>query len=199
MKKMDLRVKKTYKQLLDAFLILMSEKSFDELSVSEICDKAQVHRATFYKHFKDKNEFLNFCFESYLSQIGFKASENNNPTAENIRDSFMSFIVQTFEYIKENKAIFEIICSDEFVYSLGSSFTQAVNRFIYKKILVILPGTSEAKAEIFASFYSSAFIGVIKWYAINGKSENLEDIYYFLGARVDELCSTYTQQHNLKK
>ena len=31
MKKLDLRVKKTYQQLLDAFLVLMSEKSFDEL------------------------------------------------------------------------------------------------------------------------------------------------------------------------
>lgn len=194
MKKIDLRVKKTYKQLLDSFLILMSEKSFDELSVSEICDKAQVHRATFYKHFKDKNEFLNFCFESYLSQIGFKASENT-PTPENIKDSFLSFIFQTFEYITENKAIFEIICSDEFVYSLGTSFTSAVNSFIHEKIQLIIPGVSETKAEIFANFYSSAFIGLIKWYAVNGKNEDLDDIYYFLEARVDELCSTYTQKY----
>lgn len=190
--KIDLRVKKTYKQLLDAFLILMSEKSFEELSVSEICDKAQVHRATFYKHFKDKNEFLNFCFESYLSQIGFKASENH-PSPENIKESFMTFIVQIFEYIKENKRFFEIICSDEFVYSLGTSFTKAVNRFIYERARLILPDTSEAKAEIFASFYSDAFIGVLKWYAINGTNENLNEIYSFLEARVDELCATYTQ------
>ncbi len=197
MKKIDLRVKKTYQQLLDAFLVLMSEKSFEELSVSEICDKAQVHRATFYKHFKDKNEFLNFCFESYLSQIGFKASENY-ASPENIKESFMSFIVQIFEYIKANKAVFEIICSDEFVYSLGTSFAKAVNRFIYEKTLLILPDTSEAKAEIFASFYSDAFIGVIKWYAINGSNENLDEIYSFLEARVDELCLTYTQ-HIFKK
>lgn len=196
MKKTDLRVKKTYKQLLDAFLVLMSEKSFDELSVSEICDKANVHRATFYKHFKDKNEFLNFCFESYLSQIGFKVNDNN-ASVENIKDSFMSFIVQIFEYIKANKSVFEIICSDEFVYSLGTSFAKAVDRFIYEKTRLILPDTSETKAEIFARFYSDAFIGVLKWYAINGTDENLSEIYLFLEARVDELCITY--QHIIKK
>ncbi len=192
MKKMDLRVKKTYKQLLDAFLVLMAEKSFEELSVSEICDKAQVHRATFYKHFKDKNEFLNFCFESYLSQIGFKAGDNN-ATPENIKESFMSFIVQIFEYIKENKAVFEVICSDEFAYSLGSSFATAVNRFIYDRARLILPDTSETKSQVFARFYSDAFIGVLKWYAINGTDDSLNEIYSFLEARVDELCATYQQ------
>ncbi len=194
MKKIDLRVKKTYKQLLDAFLVLMAEKSFEELSVSEICDKAEVHRATFYKHFKDKNEFLNFCFESYLSQIGFKASEDT-PTPENIKDSFMNFIVQTFEYMKENKAVFEIICSDKFVNTLGNYFSAAVYNFITEKIKVILPALTQSKSDIFASFYSNAFIGVVKWYAINGTDESLEDIYSFLEARVDELCSTYTQKY----
>ena len=50
-------------------------------------------------------------------------------------------------------------------------------------------------SDIFASFYSNAFIGVVKWYAINGTDESLEDIYSFLEARVDELCSTYTQKY----
>ena len=194
MKKVDLRVQKTFSQLLEAFLVLMSEKSFDELSVSEICDKAQVHRATFYKHFKDKNEFLTFCFESYLSQIGFKASEYK-PSSENIKESFMSFIVQTFEYINANKAIFEIICSDKFVSFLGSSFEKAVYNFILEKTLVILPGVTRTKAEIFAGFYSNAFIGVLKWFAIYGTSENLEDVYSFLEARVDELCVAYAQKY----
>ncbi len=194
MKNIDLRVKKTYKQLLESFLVLMSEKSFEELSVSEICDKAEVHRATFYKHFKDKNEFLNFCFENYLSQIGFKASEKT-PSPENIKDSFMSFIVQIFEYMKDNKAIFEVICSDEYAYSLGPSFTSAVNSFILEKIHLIIPDATESKANIFAAFYSSAFIGLVKWYARCGTSESLDDIYSFLESRVDELCSTYTEKY----
>ena len=37
--------------------------------MSEICEAANVHRATFYKHFNDKYEFLNFCFDNELSKI----------------------------------------------------------------------------------------------------------------------------------
>ncbi len=195
MKKIDLRVQKTYKQLVDTFLKLMGEKSFEELTVSEICDSAQVHRATFYKHFKDKYEFLNFCFKNYLSQIEFNAAEKESPTVENIKESFMCFIVRIFEYIKENHAVFSVICSDKFALSLGTYFTSAVNAYCLEKIKQIIPTAEEEKAHIFASFYSSAFIGVVKWYACHGEDYPLDDIYSFLEARVDELCDTYTKKY----
>lgn len=195
MKKVDLRVQKTHKQLLETFLVLMGEKSFDELSVSEICDRAEVHRATFYKHFKDKYEFLNFCFESYLSQMKFSAAEKNLPTAGNIKDSFMSIIVQVFEYISENRAVFSVICSDDYAFSFGTYFTSAVNQYCYDKIKLIIPNASDEKARIFAAFYSSAFIGVIKWYACHGADYPVEEIYEFLEARVDELCDTYVKKY----
>ncbi len=195
MRKNDLRVQKTYKQLVDTFLNLMGEKSFEELTVSEICESAQVHRATFYKHFKDKYEFLNFCFESYLSQIEFNAAEKESPTVENIKESFMYCIVRIFEYIKENHTVFSVICSDKFALSFGSYFTSALNTYCLEKIKQIIPTAEEEKAHIFASFYSGAFIGVAKWYASYGKDCSLDEIYSFLEARVDELCDTYTKKY----
>ena len=70
-KKIDVRVRRTYKQLIASFLKLLNEKSFDEISISEICEGADVHRATFYKHFEDKTEFLNFCVKQLLSDNDF--------------------------------------------------------------------------------------------------------------------------------
>ena len=58
MNKTDVRVKRTYGLLMNALLELMKEKDFENLSVSDICEKAGVHRATFYKHFNDKIEFI---------------------------------------------------------------------------------------------------------------------------------------------
>ena len=75
MRKIDVRVIRTYDQLSKSLISLLTKKSFDDISVSEICDSAQVHRATFYKHFNDKFEFLNFCFSNELSKIGFDVSK----------------------------------------------------------------------------------------------------------------------------
>jgi AcrR family transcriptional regulator len=56
--KEDLRVKKTKKALYDAFMTLLSEKQFEDITVNELCDAAGVRRATFYKHYSDKFDFL---------------------------------------------------------------------------------------------------------------------------------------------
>ena len=58
MKNTDVRVERTYRQLFNGLLSLLAENSFEDLSVSKICEESGVHRATFYKHFNDKYEFL---------------------------------------------------------------------------------------------------------------------------------------------
>lgn len=58
LKKEDLRVTKTKSALQEAFFKLLSEKIFNEITVNELCTLAGVRRATFYKHFCDKYDFL---------------------------------------------------------------------------------------------------------------------------------------------
>ena len=84
MKKTDVRVQRTYNLLMNAMIELMVEKDFENLSVSDICDKAGVHRATFYKHFSDKLEFIRYCFEKQLSDIEIDGLIKD-PTPENLR------------------------------------------------------------------------------------------------------------------
>ena len=195
MRKMDIRVIRTQEQLLTSLVRLLANKSFEELSVSEICDTAQVHRATFYKHFNDKYEFLNYCFDNELSKINFDVSPDE-ATAENIKENFMQFIKTTFEFISNQKAMLSVMLSKRFSISLGASFTAAVNNYCLEKVKVILPGTPPERAELFAAFYSNAFIGVVTHYAKNTERYPLEEIYDFLENRVDELCATYIKQYS---
>ena len=54
----DLRVRRTHKLLWEALMALMAEQEFETMSVKEICDRAMVHRTTFYKHYTDKYDLL---------------------------------------------------------------------------------------------------------------------------------------------
>lgn len=55
---MDKRVKKTKEAVKEAFSALVQEKRYSLISVQDILDRAGVGRATFYKHFKTKEEVL---------------------------------------------------------------------------------------------------------------------------------------------
>ena len=50
----DPRVKRTRQLLQQAFMSLMMEGRFRDITVQEIADRATVNRATFYAHFEDK-------------------------------------------------------------------------------------------------------------------------------------------------
>ena len=63
--KEDLRVIKTKKALSEAFLDLLSKKPFDDITVNELCEAAGIRRATFYKHYSDKINFLT----AYVSSL----------------------------------------------------------------------------------------------------------------------------------
>ena len=58
--KIDLRIRKTYLSLHNAFMSLLEEKRFEDVTVNELCDRAMIRRTTFYKHFADKYEYFSF-------------------------------------------------------------------------------------------------------------------------------------------
>ncbi|RAI86139.1 TetR family transcriptional regulator [Paenibacillus pabuli] len=67
-KKIDLRVTRTHKLLTMALVDLLCQKGqlFSNITINEICDKAMVHRTTFYKHFEDKFALLSFTLNQNL-------------------------------------------------------------------------------------------------------------------------------------
>jgi len=54
----DPRIRRTRQLLQGALRELLQERSFDEVSVQEIADRATVNRATFYDHYNDKYALL---------------------------------------------------------------------------------------------------------------------------------------------
>jgi AcrR family transcriptional regulator len=54
----DARAVRTRDALATALIGLMHDKAFDEISVQDICERAQVGRSTFYAHFQDRDELF---------------------------------------------------------------------------------------------------------------------------------------------
>lgn len=69
---MDLRVKKTQKNIFNAFIRLRKKKELEQITVKELSELAEINKATFYLHFKDiydlsdtlENELINDCMQS---------------------------------------------------------------------------------------------------------------------------------------
>jgi len=67
--KADRRSQRTYSLVNSAFTELLSEKSYDEILVQDILDRAGIGRTTFYAHYFDKEDVLDSITEQMLSMF----------------------------------------------------------------------------------------------------------------------------------
>ena len=84
-KGMDRRQRKTREAIFKAFIALLSKKHFNQITVGEVIERADIGRATFYAHFETKDFLLKALCEELFCHI-FDAVENNKANHRHIFD-----------------------------------------------------------------------------------------------------------------
>ncbi len=104
--KEDLRIIKTKRALVIAFGELMREKPLEKLTVNDLCDRAGVRRATFYKHFKDKNDFMVYLIKVDRQTFLEKKWQGN---VEFDKNYFIAYVSNLIENLAGNSLFVENI------------------------------------------------------------------------------------------
>ncbi len=76
--KEDLRIVKTKHSLTVAFFSMLDDTDFDNITVNNLCERAGIRRATFYKHFSDKNDFLTFLIKDVRNKFDSTRLKGNS-------------------------------------------------------------------------------------------------------------------------
>lgn len=74
MTKIDRRILKTQEALKAAIIDLMKEKSFDDITIQDLSDRANVSRGTIYLHYMDKYDLLDKLIETHIDELRVRRS-----------------------------------------------------------------------------------------------------------------------------
>lgn len=77
-RKTDRRTLYTRKVIKEALLELLNEKKFDKISVSQLCQQAEITRTTFYSHYNNISEVLDSLLDDAL-EIAFEHTSADAP------------------------------------------------------------------------------------------------------------------------
>ena len=89
--KTDPRVARTRKLIQDAFLAVLQEKGFEELSVQDVADRAGINRVTFYDHFVDRYALLRHAVRTaFQADVAARGLESRPLSAESVRELFLA-------------------------------------------------------------------------------------------------------------
>ena len=70
MKKEDLRITKTKQAIKGSFIALVKQKGYNKVSVTDIVNKANINRNTFYLHYQDKEDLIKKLLNDSALKIG---------------------------------------------------------------------------------------------------------------------------------
>ena len=85
--------KRTYILLLKSLFDLLTEKPFEKITLTELCDRAMIPRSTFYRYFEDKHDLLRFGIYAFFHDASFNGDTVYVQDVYSIR-SFMLAIIK---------------------------------------------------------------------------------------------------------
>ena len=170
--KLDLRIQKTYLALTQAFLQMMKEKPLEDIRIGELCERAMIRKSTFYKHFGDKYELLAFIVRQ--TQEKFNAQLKEKYTEGSVVDRYMELITLVFDYIGENKELFEsAIQSNSFPLILSILSEQIISDIQQQLQNDAISGeTLPASPNLMAAFFVGGVMEIVYRQLRKGNSLN---------------------------
>ena len=177
MSKTDLRIIKTKKGIYNALLELMREKQFEEIKVSDICEKALINRSTFYAHFEDKYELLADYINDMKEELAFELKKNTNISST--KEYYIEMIKLFLNHIEEKK--------DSYVAMAINNKNSILSDIIYDAIdhdiiyhLDKFDNNTGVPNSIIAKFYLGAVVNVGLYWVNNISKYTKEEMIEYL-------------------
>ncbi len=192
-KKVDRRIRRTQRLLADALIDLMLEHSYNAVSIKDITERANIAYATFFRHYKDKDELLLAILGSIIEEMKslLGQARDSSPEAQGL---------MLFQTIEKNARLYLALLSSE-----GSPKLRArVQKMVIAEFMRAFPATldNSIPTEILANHIMVTTIGLIAWWLTNAMPyppEKMATIYAELVVRSTQHIITPKSTNNSKR
>ena len=154
----------TKQALADCLKKLMVEKAFNKIRVDDIVSGCGLTRQSFYYHFKDKYDLMNWVY--YTETARFMAPYE---TLEHWTDG----LIDLCYYMRQNKAFYKNALNT----AGQNSFPEYLNHYISAVTISVIENMLDAeydqeKWDFIVSFFATAFVAFIVRWSNNGIKED---------------------------
>jgi AcrR family transcriptional regulator len=162
MVKVDRRILKTQESLKKAVIELMTEKNFDDITIQELAERANVNRGTIYLHYQDKFDLLDKLIDIHINKL----NEMDKWACEL---NWVDALVPYFEYFEKNYLFFSTMLASKgtpssFRTQLLASFMEGFQGEIDRES----NKNADLSDDVMLQYAGTAYVGVIEWWIRNG-------------------------------
>jgi len=173
--KLDRRKQRTRRMLRDALLALIVEKGYDDLSVQDITEKADLRRATFYLHYTDKNELLEAVLREIFDELVKELEPLIQSDALGGKTQVETFAVM-YRHIAANSRLYRIILGGQG----GAATTRGIRAYLAGHTLAMLKKLPAAQVlmpiDVLANYMAGAELSLMTWWLESDQPYPVEDM-----------------------
>lgn len=107
MKQENQRVMLTKRLIREALVELLKAKNLRQISVRELCERAEINRTTFYKHYGSPDQVLQEILSDQIQNVIDLADNNGKPV------STPDFLERMCEYMWANRNLHKVLFSSQ--------------------------------------------------------------------------------------
>lgn len=162
--KTDRRSQRTQNSLHEALMLLMQEKRYDDITVQDIIDRANVGRSTFYAHYQDKEDLMTSGLMRLMQILSEMAAEPSVTGEERLLPTR-----ELFEHVQENQNLFRGMVRGrglELFFEKGQEFwIQKITTDLQAR----LPKGKQPTVPIpiISQFVAGTFVTILRWWLDN--------------------------------
>ena len=168
---MDRRIKYTQKIIIDTFINLLEKKELNHITVSEICQIADINRATFYRYYLDIYDLLNKIETKFLQEL--KDAINKEDTK---RYTITTFSKQLLEVFLKNKDLVRVLFNSK----NNAKFLNEILEIAYYHCKTIWqyesPSINDEDIEYATIFIFNGALGIINYWIQNDFDKVIDEL-----------------------
>ena len=165
-----------------ALLSLLEKKPFEYITISEICEKAEVNRSTFYLHYENTSDLLKETTTYVIETFSSYFVDDAESIIIKIADSELADLIYINEkylhpylsFIKENQRLFSAVLSQPTTFDTKAIFQRLFDN-IFKPILDRFHYPRDVQNYVMM-FYLNGITAIITEWLKDGCQKSIEDI-----------------------
>jgi AcrR family transcriptional regulator len=160
----DRRVQRTRQLLRDALLALIIKQGYEQLTVQDILDQANLGRATFYAHYRDKQDLL-FDMFAGLRQV-FRLAHSGEQSVEAGIGALQHMSLGFFRHAAEQHQLYRAMVGKESGTLLHTYAYKLLSDELYIYLTKIVPygARSSVPLEVAVTYLVSSLLALLIWW-----------------------------------
>ena len=157
-----------------ALISLMEKKSFEAITIKELCETAGVNRSTFYSHYQNLSELLEET-RGYIIGLFVREMDGSELTMEDYRSLSDKFLIPFLRVFQRNRHIFLISDLHPGTYRRRSELQEFFQQ-ITLPICVSFGITDLTTIHYLTDYYNAGTQSIVMGWLQNGCQESISYI-----------------------